>query len=84
MFIREGDRQMTETLPTYSIEVRKLTYVRGWPQASTKPFLVYRDNAFVAGFATKEKANTYITRKTLGLDRPLSAEDKKLIADILA
>lgn len=75
---------MNETLPTYHIEGRALKYVRGWPQTSTKPFLVYRDNAFVAAFATKEKADAYVTRKTLGLDRPLTAEDKKLIADILA
>lgn len=48
---------------SYHIEHIRTRRVRGWPVVSSKPFSVYRDNKFVAAFATRAAADAYIERK---------------------
>lgn len=43
----------------YNVEFRATKYVRGWPQASTKPYLLqHGDGSHIAAFATLEKLET--------------------------
>jgi aryl-alcohol dehydrogenase-like predicted oxidoreductase len=39
----------------YSIEVKALRHVRGWPTRSTKPFQLWLGDSFIASFATIEQ-----------------------------
>ena len=43
----------------YNVEFRPTRYVRGWPQASTKPYLLqHGDGSHIAAFAKLEDLET--------------------------
>ena len=56
-----GDTALASS-PEYHIEHRALTYKKGWPTHSAKPFLVYKDGKFVAAFANRYQAEKRTTR----------------------
>lgn len=52
----------TREVQGFHIEYRGVAYDKGWPKTNSKPFLVYRDGKFHAGYPTRAAAISAIKR----------------------
>lgn len=52
----------TREAKRFHIEYRGIAYDKGWPKTNSKPFLVYRDGKFYAGYPTRAAASSAIKR----------------------